>query len=135
MLTGCWACDEYTREGGSTLVIPGSANLRRHPDADEIAAKAGAIAIECPPGSVALWDSNIWHANYPRTLEGERVVSHISYTRLMMRPVEDYSDHADDLVAAHGPIMSQLLGREDFLMGKNGADVSKLIDTFRNAKR
>ena len=135
LLTGCWACDEYSREGGSTLVIPGSANLRRHPDDDEIATKAGAIPIECPPGSVVMWDGNIWHSNYPRTLEGERVVCHITYTRLMMRPVEDYSAHADDLVAAHGPIMSQLLGREDLLMGENGADYTKLIDTFNNAKR
>ena len=95
LLTGCWACDECTREGGSTLVIPGSANLRRHPNIDEIVARPGAISIECAPGSVAMWDSNIWHANYPRTLEGERVVCHITYTRLAMRPVEDYSDHAE----------------------------------------
>ena len=135
LLTGCWACDEFSREGGSTLVIPGSANLRRHPNIDERLARQGAIPIECPPGSVAMWDGNIWHANYPRTLEGERVVSHITYTRLAMRPVQDYSDHADDLVAAHGPIMSQLLGREDMLMGKQSADVSKMMDTFRNAKR
>lgn len=135
LLTGCWACDEYTKEGGSTLVIPGSANLRRHPDADEVKAAKGAIAIECPPGSVALWDGNIWHSNWPRKTNGERVVCHITYTRLMMRPVEDYSHQADGLIEKHGERMAQLLGREDFLDSPNGADYSKLVQTFNNAKR
>ena len=135
LLTGCWACDEFTKEGGSTLVIPGSQNLRRHPNGDETKAKPGAIAIECPPGSVAMWDGNIWHANWPRETDGERVVCHITYTRLMMRPVEDYSAHADDLIEAHGETMAQLLGREDFLASPNGADYKKLMQTFNNAKR
>lgn len=135
LLTGCWACDEYTKAGGSTLVIPGSQNLRRHPDAGETQAKAGAIAIECPPGSVTMWDGNIWHANWPRETDGERVVCHITYTRLMMRPVEDYGAHADDLIDQHGERMAQLLGREDFLAGPNGADYTKLLQTFNNAKR
>ena len=116
-------------------MIPGSANLRRHPDEGETAASAGAIPIECPPGSVAMWDGNLWHSNYPRTLEGERVVCHITYTRLMMRPVEDYSAHEDELIGAHGSLMSQLLGREDLLMGRNGANYTRLRDTFNNAKR
>ena len=135
LLTGCWACDEFSKAGGSTLVIPGSQNLRRHPTAEETQAKAGAIAIECPPGSVAMWDGNIWHANWPRDADGERVVCHITYTRLMMRPVEDYGAHADELVDQHGERMAQLLGREDFLAGPNGADYTKLVQTFNNAKR
>jgi hypothetical protein len=135
LLTGCWACDDYSEAGGSTLVIPGSNNLRRHPTPQETKANAGAIAIECPAGSVAMWDGNIWHSNYPRTLEGERVVSHITYTRLMMRPVEDYAAHADDLISAHGERMAQLMGREDMLNSPTGADYTKLVATFNNAKR
>ncbi len=135
LLTGCWACDEYTREGGATLVIPGSNNLRRHPDAAEIKALNGAIAIECPPGSVALWDGNLWHSNWPREIDGERVVCHITYSRLMMRPVEDYSALADTLIEQHGDRMAQLLGRQDFLFGPRGAEYDKLVTTFNNAKR
>jgi ectoine hydroxylase-related dioxygenase (phytanoyl-CoA dioxygenase family) len=135
LLTACWACDDYTREGGSTLVIPGSNVLHRHPDGNEIRDMAGAIAIECPAGSVAMWDGNIWHSNWPKNTEGERVVCHITYTRLMMRPVEDYSAAADPLVEAHGETMAQLLGRHDFLAGLNGAQYDKLLDTFNNAKR
>ncbi len=135
LLTACWACDHYTKEGGSTLVIPGSGNLRRHPDARECEQVAGAIAIECPAGSVALWDGNIWHSNWERKIDGERVVCHITYSRLMMRQVEDYHDSADALIAEHGPVMSQMLEREDLLFGRAGADYSKLVETFNNAKR
>lgn len=135
LLTACWATDGYTEEGGATLIIPGSNALRRHPNKQETEEKAGAIAIECKPGSVAMWDGNLWHASYPRNTEGERIVCHITYTRLMMRPVEDYSAHADDLIAAHGEQMSQLLGREDMLNSPTGADYSRLRQTFNNAKR
>ena len=135
LLTACWACDEFTKENGSTLVIPGSHVLRRHPNAQEVTEKKGAIAVECPPGSVAMWDGNIWHGNWERESQGERVVCHITYTRLMMRPVEDYSAYSDDLIERHGDIMSQLLGRKDFLNGPNGAEYDKLLQTFNNAKR
>ena len=135
LLTACWATDGYTKEGGSTLVIPGSNTLHRHPDDGEIARLAGAIPIECAPGSIVIWDGNLWHSNYPRNAEGERIVCHITYTRLMMRPVEDYSAHADHLIEQHGESMAQLLGYEDMLNSPTGADYSKLIKTFNNAKR
>lgn len=135
LLTACWACDDYTKEGGSTLVVPGTGRLRRHPDRAEVEAEDGAIAVECPAGSVVMWDGNVWHSNWPRTIDGERVVCHITYSRLMMRQVEDYRDHEDDLIEAHGPAMATLLGRDDGLFETSGFDYSKLIQTFNNAKR
>jgi hypothetical protein len=135
LLTACWACDEYTEAGGATLIIPGTNELHRHPDGDEVKALEGAVAIECPAGSVALWDGNLWHSNYPRTIDGNRVVCHITYTRLMMRPVEDYGAHADALIEAYGEQMAQMLGRDDMLFSPRGADYSKLAQTFNNAKR
>ena len=128
-------CDEYTEAGGATLVIPGSNILRRHPDEAEMAECAGAIAIECPPGSFAMWDGSLLHSNYPRVIEGERVVCHITYTRLRMRLVEDYAAYSDALIDEHGENMGQMLGREDMLQGPNGADYSKLLQTFNNVKR
>ena len=135
LLTACWACDEYSQTGGATLVIPGSANLRRHPSEEEVKALAGAIAIECPEGSVAMWDGNLWHSNWPKTTDGERVVCHITYSRLMMRPVEDYRADVGDLINQYGEPMAQLMGRHDFLDSPTGANYSKLIQTFNNAKR
>ncbi len=135
LLTACWTCDEYSEAGGATLIIPGTNHKRRHPDADEVKDLARAIPIECPPGSIAMWDGNLWHSNYPRTADGERVVCHITYTRLMMRPVEDYSAHADALIEQHGEAMARMLGRDDMLFSPTGADYSKLVQTFNNAKR
>ena len=53
----------------------------------------------------------------------------------MMRPVEDYSAHADDLIERYGKRMSQLLGREDFLYSAGGFDPALGIPTQNNAKR
>ena len=135
LLTACWACDSYTKENGATQVIPGSAKLRRHPDADEVEAMAGAVTIECGPGSVAIGDGNIWHASGERSTDGERVVCHITYSRLMMRQVEDYRDHEERLIKEHGALMAGLLGHNDGLFGADGFDYSKIVDTFNNAKR
>ena len=135
LLTACWACTDFNKENGSTMVIPGSQTLRRHPNEGETEALAGAIAIECPAGSVAMWDGSIWHGNWAREAAGERVVSHITYTRLMCRPVEDYSADADKLIEAHGQPMAQLMGREDSLFGSNGFAYEHLHQTFNNAKR
>ena len=105
---------------------------RSHPEPDEVEAQDGAIAIEAPFNSVAVWDGSVWHGNWARTIPGERVVTHITYSRLALKPVEDYSDHADDLIAAHGEQMALLLGREDFLNSPEGshADPGKTAATF-----
>ena len=52
-----------------------------------------------------------------------------------MRPVEDYGAYADELIETYGERMAQLLGKNDLLMGANGANYSKLLSTFNNAKR
>jgi ectoine hydroxylase-related dioxygenase (phytanoyl-CoA dioxygenase family) len=130
MITVCWILDDFTEAGGATKVVPGSQRHRRHPDAAEIAAADAAVPIEAPAGSVALWDGAVWHGNYPRTAPGERVVLHVTYCRLAMRPIEDYRAEADALIAAHGETMAGLLGRHDALGGPNGFDWTKLVDTF-----
>ena len=137
MLTACWATDEFSREGGCTRVVPGTHRHLRHPTEDEVAADTGAIPIACPAGSVALWDGRVWHGNYTRELAGKRVVLHATYYRLLMRPGENYSDVADELIAAYGAPMSQLLGREDFLDKKDFDyvnDYDTFVETLNNAK-
>ena len=135
LLTACWACDEYSEAGGATLIVPGSGAERRHPSQQECEDLVGAIAVECPAGSIVVWDGNVWHSNYPRVIDGQRVVCHITYSRLMMRPVENYALAKSELISAHGARMAQLLGDDDFLDSPNGADYSKLTRTFNNAKR
>lgn len=135
-LTCCWATDDFTFEGGATMVVPGSHRHRRMPTLKERAAKDGAIAIECPAGSVAVWDGSVWHGNWPRTIPGQRVVLHLAYTRLMMRPMESYPlEIEDELIAEHGDGMAQLLGRHDFLGKPAGkSDYERFINAIANSR-
>ena len=136
-LAACWACDEFTRAGGATLVIPGTHRHLRPPTDEESAAAEGAIAADCPAGAIAVWDGRVWHGNWPRTLDGQRVVLHATYYRLLMRPADDYSDIADVLIERHGPRMSQLLGEDDFLYKKNFdyvGDYETFARTLENAR-
>lgn len=132
--TLCWATDDYTEENGATHVVPKSHLLKRHPTAEEAAAHEGAVPIECPAGSVAMWDGAVWHSGWPRKAPGERVVCHISYSRLSMRVIENYAAHADALIAAHGEAMAQLMGRNDSLDSPTGFDFTKISETFNNSK-
>lgn len=121
LVTFCWATDDFSKENGSTRVVPKSHLLGRHPTTEEAAAAEGAIATECPAGSVVVWGGATWHGSASRTNPGERVVVHISYARLAMRPIENY-DHLDDEWLADQPYeMRVLLGREDFLNSRKGA--------------
>jgi hypothetical protein len=135
-LTCCWATDEFSREGGATMVVPRSHEHRRNPSEEEVAAMEGAIAIECPPGSVAVWDGSVWHGNWPRTLPGERVVLHVLYSRLMMRTMESYPlEIEEQLVAEYGDGMAELLGRHDFLNKPAGkSDVVGFYEAVRNSR-
>ena len=132
LLTACWVLDEFSEEGGATCVLPGSGNHRRPPTPEDDL--TGAKPVECPAGSIILWDGRVWHGNCPRTIAGDRVVVHNSYCRLVMRPGIDYSAHADELIQAHGAPMSQLLGRDDVLfLDYQENDPERLIRTVINA--
>ena len=98
---------------------------------EEVAEKDGAIAIECPAGSAVVWDGSVWHGNWPRTIPGQRVVLHVSYTRLMMRPMESYPPEIEEqLIVEHGDGMAQLLGRHDFLAKPEG---KRALQSFYHA--
>ena len=137
VVTFCWAMDDFNEANGSTKVVPKSHLLARHPTHEEVAAQAGAIATECPAGSVVVWGGALWHGNYPRTSPGERVVLHVSYSRLALRPIERY-EHLDEAWLADKPYeMRVLLGREDFLdtaEGAYGGGAERLMRTFTWAK-
>ncbi len=126
ILTACWACDEFTREGGATLVVPGTNILRRQPTADEAAAKEGAIAVECPAGSVVVWGGSVWHGNCARTIDGVRVVLHASYCRNAMRTIDIYDHLGDDFIKEWGPAMKTLLRRDPSLLEGTTVDNDEL---------
>ena len=115
MCTACWVTDEFSLEGGATLVIPGTHKHRSHPPRAVRQSLEGAQPIVAPKGSLVLWNGNVWHGNYPRQVEGERVVLHLTYTRVGFAPVEDYRHLGDDWLAGKPPELATLLGRDHFL--------------------
>ena len=115
LVTGCWATDEFTRDGGCTLVVPGSHRACSHPTREVRKTLEGAVPIECAKGSIAIWNSRIWHSNYPRSTDGERVVLHMTYSRIGITPVEDYSHLSDDYLEGKPAELGTLLGRNVFL--------------------
>jgi ectoine hydroxylase-related dioxygenase (phytanoyl-CoA dioxygenase family) len=137
--TACWYCDDMTRDSGATKVIPGSHRRRRHPTPEEEANEEGAIPIVAPKYSVGMWDPRLWHANYGRTIPGERVVMHATYCRHMYRQLEDFSYLGQDFVDQHGPVMESLLGRNlwygNRLCGTGGVDMTKYKMTWLAARR
>ena len=135
-LTACWACDDFTLESGATTVVPGSASFRRPPNMEEVAT-AKTVPIECKAGSIAVWDGRTWHDNADRTIDGERAVLHVSYTRLAMRQMEVYSRSVQDrLIEQFGEPMAQLMTRYDFLSKPEGkADADGFMRAIAYARR
>ena len=101
-----------------------------------MADEPGAIATACPAGTLVFWDGSTWHGSWPRTIEGERVVLHITFSRLALRPVECYDHLGEDWLEGKPEKMSEILGREDFLNKRGGAfsNVAKLQRTMAWAK-
>lgn len=128
--------DKFDVAEGATLVIPGTNKLRRHPTQSESEGKVGAIPIRAEANSLACWDGNVWHGNYARTAPGHRVVLHITFSRLAMRPVEDYSHLGEEWLQGKPAVLRKLLGREDFLgkSGKHGFSPVLIYKTFEWAR-
>jgi hypothetical protein len=135
MCTACWVTDDFTLESGATLIMPGTHKLKRHPPRDVRKKLPDAQPIIAPKGSLCLWDGSVWHGNYPRQIDGERVVAHLSYVRLGFQTTENY-DHLDESwLAGKNSALPELLGRTHFLNRrrdfKSTDVVSRLQETYR----
>ena len=111
----------------------------RHPTAEESTqpeSTEAAIAMECPAGSVVMWDGRVWHGSFARETEGERVVLHATYYRLLMRPHEAYTEEvADTLCTQWGAQMSSLLGREDYIQKVDIMTDPRFMEKFATTMR
>jgi ectoine hydroxylase-related dioxygenase (phytanoyl-CoA dioxygenase family) len=137
MITACMPCDDFTIDSGPTKVIPRSHLARRQPLPREIKSEKGAIPIICKKGSLVFWLGSTWHGNYPRKKTGKRVVLHISFSRLMMRTIENYEHLDESWLKNKNSKIRTMLGRDDFLGTSSetsgGTDRSKTIKTFNKS--
>lgn len=135
--TACWVLDDFTEAGGCTYVVPGSHLSRRHPTRSERERPVGCVPLEAPTGSIWLWTGSLWHGNYPREIAAERVVLHLTFSRLGIQPIEDYR-HLDAMWLAGQPRhIASLLGRRTLFgsttVTSGGVDPVRALETYRAA--
>ena len=124
--TAIWALEDFTVEAGPTLVVPGSHRLKRHPAPGE--ARDRAVPILMPRGSIAIWEGATWHAQADRSLAGERVTLHSTYSRMILRTYDCYRDISHEILDRNPPELATLAGLDD-LFEKNtyaGPDFRRL---------
>ncbi|MEE8170805.1 MAG: phytanoyl-CoA dioxygenase family protein [Phycisphaerae bacterium] len=104
-----FAIDAFTAGNGGTLVIPGSHQRADRPSDAEC--RAQAAAVECPAGSMIVFDSTLWHAAGRNTSGRDRLGVNHQFTRSYVKQQIDLVRAlGDDVVRAQPPRTQQLLG-------------------------
>jgi ectoine hydroxylase-related dioxygenase (phytanoyl-CoA dioxygenase family) len=104
-----FAIDEFSTETGATLVVPGT--HQRTAAADQEYLTKNAIAVECPAGSMVVFDSTLWHAAGANTSGKDRLAINHQFTRSYIKQQIDYVRALGDAtVVAQEPRTQQLLG-------------------------
>lgn len=83
-----FAIDEFTPENGATLVVPASHQRIKPPDHDYMTQNA--IPVLCPPGSMVIFDSTLWHAAGYNTSGVDRLAVNHQFTSSFIKPQMDY---------------------------------------------
>ena len=82
------AISEFTTENGATLVVPGSKQKTEKPDKGYLAANAEQLT--CPPGTMIVFDSTLWHASGRNVSGTDRLSINHQFTRSWIKPQIDY---------------------------------------------
>lgn len=104
-----FAVDGFTQENGGTLVAPGTHQRIPPPDPDSL--RKSAVAIECPAGSLIVFDSTLWHAAGANVSGKDRLAVNHQFTRSYIKQQIDYVRALGvELVLSQQPRTQQLLG-------------------------
>lgn len=104
-----FAIDEFSTQTGATLVVPGTHQRMTTPDQQYLAKNA--VAVECPAGSMVVFDSTLWHAAGTNTSGKDRLAINHQFTRSFIKQQIDYVRALGDAtVLAQAPRTQQLLG-------------------------
>ena len=103
------AIDAFTEANGGTIVVPGTHQLLEKPSDHYL--HANAVSVECPPGSMLVFDSTLWHAAGANVSGQDRVAINQQFTRSWIKQQVDYVRALGvDTVLAARPRTQQLLG-------------------------
>lgn len=104
-----FAIDEFSKATGATIVVPGTHQTTTPPAEDFL--RANAVAMECPAGSMVVFDSTLWHAAGANTSGHDRLAINHQFTRSYIKQQIDYVRAlGDEVVLAQAPRTQQLLG-------------------------
>lgn len=108
-INALFAIDEFTEENGGTVVVPGTHQRAERPSNGYL--EANAVAVECPAGSMLVFDSTLWHAAGANVSGRDRLGINHQFTRSFFKQQIDYVRAlGDDIVLTQPPRTQQLLG-------------------------
>lgn len=103
------AIDEFTAENGGTLIVPGTHQRPGRPGQE--AMEAAVLPVECPAGSMFVFDSTLWHASGRNMSDRDRVAINHMFTRSYIKQQIDYVRAVgDDFILRQSARTQQLLG-------------------------
>lgn len=101
--------DEFTLDNGATYVLSGSHRLAEAPE--ESAFRTQAERITGRPGSIALFDSNLWHAAGANQTDSARAALTLTFSRPFFKQQMDYPRFlGEDYMAGVPERVRQVLG-------------------------
>lgn len=104
-----FAIDEFTKDNGATLVVPGSQQKSEKPDKEFM--KHFSIPVVCPAGSMIVFDSTLWHAAGQNHSAQNRLAINHQFTRSYVKQQIDYVRAlGDKIILPQKPRTQQLLG-------------------------
>jgi ectoine hydroxylase-related dioxygenase (phytanoyl-CoA dioxygenase family) len=103
------AIDAFTAENGGTVVVPGTHQLAERPSDEYL--RDHSVSVECPAGSLLVFDSTLWHAAGANVSGYDRVAINHQFTRSFVKQQVDYVRAlGDEAVTSRPPRTQQLLG-------------------------
>lgn len=104
-----FALDDFSVNNGCTRVVPGSHQKLANPNLEYL--KRHAIPVECPAGSMIVFDSTLWHAAGINTSGKDRLAINHQFTRSYFKQQIDYVRAlGEDFICSLSPRTQQLLG-------------------------
>jgi ectoine hydroxylase-related dioxygenase (phytanoyl-CoA dioxygenase family) len=116
VLNGCmmsintfFAISDFSRENGATLVVPGTHQKSIPPTPEYL--HANAVSVECPAGSMLVFDSTLWHAAGDNQTNRNRLAINNQFTRSYIKQQIDYCRALGEAaITPLKPRTQQLLG-------------------------
>ncbi len=104
-----FAIDAFSESNGATFVVPGTHQREQPPTVDEM--NDAAVAVDCSPGAMLVFDSTLWHAAGRNRSGADRLAINHQFTRSYIKQQIDYVRALGaDVVLAQPPRTQQLLG-------------------------